>query len=164
MTQQISRRTPFKDPHAKNEPWYGLIWGGLKRFPRFLAQGNDNPPKVSGEAAAAFISAAIGSVTMMVSHHISDGDKTKTIENKLLILGNWIPGANNPDPLWGNIGSYTGKETMLLIGWLLSWVILYFILKNKQIKAITIFFWTIGLMTLATAMCWHPLFPYLPLI
>jgi hypothetical protein len=156
MTTDLSRQN--------TAPWYGQIWDNLKRFPKFLAQGNSNPPQVSGEAAAAFISAAIGSVTMMVSHHLSDGDKTKTIEKNLLALGSWIPGADNPDPMWGNIGSYTGKETMLLIGWIVSWIVLYLWLKNKQIKAKTIFFWTIGLMTLATAMCWHPLFPYLPLI
>jgi hypothetical protein len=164
MVQPHTRSLPPQDPHANNDPWYGQIWAQLKRFPNFLAKGNDNPPQVSGEAAAAFISAAIGAITMMVSHHLSDGDKTKTIEKMLLGLGSWIPGANNPDKLWGNIGSYTGKETMMLIGWLVSWVILYFLLKNKQIKASTIFFCMISLMTLATAMCWHPLFPYLPLV
>jgi hypothetical protein len=52
---------------------------------------------------------------------------------------------------------------MLLIGWLVSWVILYFLWKDKQIKSKTIFFWIFFLFVAATAMSWHPLFPYLPL-
>ncbi|MGL5082271.1 MAG: hypothetical protein ACRC8A_12370 [Microcoleaceae cyanobacterium] len=160
MTQSSLRRASL----GHREPWYGSWWKTLKHFPQGLAEGNSNPPQVSGEAAAALISAAIGCFTMMVSHHLSDADKTKTIEKKLLGLGGWIPGADNPDPMWGNIGSYSGKETMLLIGWLVSWAILYVLLKDKQVKARTIFLWMIGLITFATAMCWHPLFPYLPLV
>ncbi len=161
MNQPIA---PPRDPFDSQEPWYGQLWYNLKQFPKFLYQGSQNPPAVSGEAAAAFLSAAMGSVTMMIAHHISDADKSKVVEKSLLKLGSWIPGATNPDPIWGNIGSYTGKETMLLMGWLVSWIILYFCLKNRQVKTITLFFWMIGLMTLATAMCWHPLFPYLPLV
>ncbi|MGK7932215.1 MAG: hypothetical protein AB4041_12385 [Microcystaceae cyanobacterium] len=155
MTQRITR---------SNEPFYGKIWGQIKRFPQFLHQGNDNPPELSGEAAAAFLSTAIGAIAMMIAHHIADADQTKTVQAKLLTLGSWIPGAANPDPLWGNIGNYTGKETVLLLAWLISWIVLYFMLKDRQVKTATLFVWMIGLMTLATAMCWHPLFPYLPLI
>jgi hypothetical protein len=126
-----------------------------------LAEGSGNPPAVSGPAAAALISAAIGCFTMMVAHHLSDTSKAR--EKFIWALGSWIPGSHNPDPVWGNIGSYTGKETILLIGWLVSWAILYPLLKNKQVKAKTIFFWMFVLLIAATAMSWHPLFPYLPL-
>ena len=145
-------------------PWYGQVWQTLKQFPLFLAQGSNNPPTTSGTAAAAFLSSAIGCFAMMVVHHISDADKSKVVQEKLLALGSWIPGADNPDRLWGNIGNYTGKETVLLIAWLGSWLMLSFLLKDKQIKAQTLLFWMITLITLATAMSWHPLFPYLPLV
>ncbi len=161
MNQPIS---PPKDPFAPQDPWYGQMWCILKQFPSFLHQGSQNPPTMSGEAAAAFLSAAIGSVTMMIAHHLSDADTTKILEQKLLALGSWIPGANNTDPLWGNIGSYTGKETILLIAWLVSWIILHFCLKDRQVKTATLFVGMIGLLALATAMCWHPLFPYFPLV
>jgi hypothetical protein len=52
---------------------------------------------------------------------------------------------------------------MLLIGWLVSWPILHYLWKDRQIKAKTILFWFFALMIAATAMSWHPLFPYLPL-
>jgi hypothetical protein len=78
-------------------------------------------------------------------------------------LGYWIPGSNNPDPIAGNIGSYSGKETVLLVGWLVSWAILHRLLKNRQVSPRTIFLGTFGVLVTAVVMCWHPLFPYLPL-
>jgi hypothetical protein len=143
------------------EPFYGQIWSQLKQFPETIHQGSQRPPTTSGPAAAFLISGAIGPAAMMVVHHISDTHKA--FETQVKSLGSWIPGAVSPDPMWGNIGSYAGKETALLIAWLVSLAILYPYLKNKQVKAKTMFFWLFTLYTLATAMSWHPLFPYLPL-
>ncbi|CCI02034.1 MAG: hypothetical protein ACKPH1_25990 [Microcystis panniformis] len=146
-----------------DSPWYGKIWAFLKQFPQGLAEGAKRSPATSGPAAAAIISAGIGCFLMMVAHHFSDADHSKTVETFLWNLGSWIPGSKNPSKMWGNIGSYTGKETMLLIGWLVSWPILHYLWKDRQIKAKTILFWFFALMIAATAMSWHPLFPYLPL-
>ncbi|HEY9725344.1 MAG TPA: hypothetical protein V6D50_02755 [Chroococcales cyanobacterium] len=157
MSQPLSRR-----PQTGTAPLYVAIWEWLKRFPRGLAAGSQNAPTVSGPAAAALISAGLGCFLMMVTHHLSDTSKAR--EKIVWAIGSWIPGSHNSSPLWGNIGSYTGKETMLLVGWLVSWPILYFLWKNKSIKAKTIFFWFFALFVAATAMSWHPLFPYLPLM
>lgn len=151
----------FDRPTNKRVPIYMQLWDRLQQFPKTLHQGSQNPPTTSGSAAAFLISGGMGAVVMMVAHHLSDTSKAR--ENALRILGSWIPGSVNPDPMWGNIGSYAGKETMLLIGWLGSLAILYPLLKNKQVKPRTLFFWMLSLFTLATAMSWHPLFPYLPL-
>ena len=156
MTQKLSRNLQVED-----EPIYGAIWKRLKYFPNGLAIGSQNPPTVSGPAAAALISAALGCFLMMVTHHLSDTSKAR--EKIVWMIGSWIPGSHSDNPIWGNIGSYTGKETMLLIGWLVSWPILHFLWKNKSIKSRTIFFWFFTLLIAATAMSWHPLFPYLPL-
>ncbi|MER3436080.1 MAG: hypothetical protein C4288_22615 [Leptolyngbya sp. ERB_1_1] len=142
-------------------PSYSRAWNRLKRFPGGLHKGASRPYTSSGAAAAAFISAGIGSVIMMIVHHLSDTSKER--ENMVKAIGNWIPGSVNPDPLWGNIGSYAGKETFLLIGWLSSWAVLHLLLKNRQVRPRTLFLWMLSLLTLATAMAWHPLFPYLPL-
>ena len=157
MTQQLSRKKS-----AVNEPFYGKMWTNLKRFPNGLADGAETPPKYSGPAAAAVISAAIGCFTMMVTHHLADTSKER--EKFIWGLGKWIPGSDTGDKLWGNIGSYTGKETMLLVGWLVSWIVLHNLLKHKQVKTSTIFLWAFGLLVAATAMSWHPIFPYLPLV
>ena len=98
---------------------------------------------------------------MMVTNHLSE--TSKSIETIVWNLGTWIPGSKTGDEMWGNIGSYSGKETMLLVGWLVSWSILHSLWKNQNIKSRTIFFWMFALLVAATAMCWHPLFPYLPL-
>jgi hypothetical protein len=159
MTQQLKRQKL-----ATQDPIYAQIWNTLKQFPGGLAAGSDNPPTVSGPAAAAFVSGAIGCFTMMVSHHIGDADKSKTFDTFLkTVMGAWIPGSNNTDKMWGNIGSYTGKETFLLIGWFVSWAILGYLWRNKNIKAKTMLFWFFTLIIAATAMSWHPIFPYLPL-
>lgn len=156
MSQQIYRHS-----QAETEPLYTLIWNQLKRFPKILSAGSKTAPTTSGSAAAALISAAIGCFVMMVTHHLSDTSKAR--EKIVWAIGSWIPGSHNPSELWGNIGSYTGKETMLLIGWFISWAILYVLWRKKNIKSRTIFFWLFSLLIAATAMSWHPLFPYLPL-
>lgn len=156
MTRQLSRQNK-----ASKEHFYGKFWSKLKHFPSGLSEGAETAPSVSGPAAAALISAGIGCFTMMVTHHLSE--TSKSIETIVWNLGTWIPGSKTNDELWGNIGSYTGKETMLLVGWLVSWPILHALWKNKNIKSRTIFFWMFALLVAATAMCWHPLFPYLPL-
>ena len=157
MTQPINHYTNLY-------PRYKRLWVKSKQFPQSLAQGSKNPPLVAGPAAAALISAGIGCFSMMLSHHFAVSDRTKVIDTVLGSLGSWIPGSHNPSKIWGNIGSYSGKETVLLITWLISWFVLHSLWKNKNIKAKTMIFWLLTLMIAATALCWHPLFPYLPLV
>jgi hypothetical protein len=142
-------------------PWYTRFWNWCKQFPAILATGSSTPPDTAGIAAAALISAAIGALMMMVTHHLADTsvDRERSIE----WLGSWMPGSQSTDPVTGNIGSYAGKETMLLVCWLVSWVILHDLLQYRQVSTRTIFFGTFGLLVAAIVMCWHPLFPYLPL-
>jgi hypothetical protein len=147
---------------SKDLPIYSQVWNKLKQFPAGLATGSNQPPATSGTAAAALISAGIGCFTMMVTHHLADTSKER--EKFIWGLGKWIPGSDTGDKLWGNIGSYTGKETMLLVGWLVSWVILHNLLKHQQVKTRTIFIWMFGLVVAATVMSWHPMFSYLPLV
>jgi hypothetical protein len=154
MTESTRRSTA-------HPPVYAQVWNVLKRFPKGLHEGAKNPPEASGGAAAFLISGGIGAAMMMVAHHLSDTSKDR--EAFLKNLGSWIPGSVSLDPMWGNIGSYAGKETVMLIGWLGSLIILYPLLKNRDVKPRTIFFWMFSLYTLAAAMSWHPLFPYLPL-
>ncbi|WP_013323466.1 hypothetical protein [Gloeothece verrucosa] len=141
---------------------YGLIWQGLKYFPQVLAKGSQRPPEVSGPAAAAFISGGFGCWVMMIVHHLADTSKAR--DEIVWKIGSWIPGSRNPSQLWGNIGSYTGKETIFLISWLASWFVLHYLWRNKNIKAKTLFFWMFLFFIAATVMSWHPLFPYLRLM
>jgi hypothetical protein len=147
---------------SQNLPIYSKVWQYLKQFPIALARGSQQPPATSGTAAAALISAGIGCFTMMVTHHLAE---TSTVTDRLIwSIGKWIPGSDTGDRVLGSIGSYTGKETMLLFGWLGSWLLLHNLLQHRQIKTSTIFLWTFGLFVAATVMSWQPLFPYLPLM
>lgn len=143
-------------------PIYVEIWNQLKNFPPGLAAGSANPPKVSGPAAAALVSAAFSAFLLMVNQHLAS--IFKPWDEIVWSLGDWIPGSKNPDPISGEIGSYSGKETVMLIGWLLSWAILSQVWKYRQIRTRTIFFCLFAFFVAATVMNWHPLFPYLPLM
>lgn len=154
----MSTRSTKLAPH---EPFYTRAWNQLKQFPKGLHQGSKNPPATSGTAAAALLSGGIGAVSMMMTHHFAELSKAN---NQLVIeMGSWIPGAMNPDPMWGNLENYAGKEMMFFVGWLFSWAILHLLLKNRQVRPRTLILGLLGLFTLATAMTWHPLFPYLSL-
>lgn len=146
----------------QSSPIYSKLWEYFKQFPTCLATGSQQPPATSGTAAAALISAGIGCLTMMVTHHLAE--TSIATERSIWMLGKWIPGSDTGDRLLGSIGSYAGKETMLLCGWLLSWLVLHNLLKHRQVKTSTIFMWTFGVFVAATVMSWQPLFPYLPLM
>ncbi|WP_017654980.1 hypothetical protein [Fortiea contorta] len=157
MVKQLQRQNQEKNP-----PIYTVVWEWWKHFPSGLAHGSKRPPTVSGVAAAAMISVAIGCFTMMVAHHLSE---TSIAADKIIwSIGSWIPGSRNHSPLWGNIGSYSGEQTVLLISWLVSWLILHSLWKKRSIKTKTIFFWFSTLLMAATIMSWHPFFPYFSLI
>jgi hypothetical protein len=146
---------------TSNQPIYSRLWDQFKQFPTGLHQGADRAPETSGAAAAALLSGGIGAVSMMLTHHYAELSKAN---NQFVIwLGSWIPGALNPDPMWGNLENYAGKEMMFFVGWWVSWAVLYPLLKHRQVKPRTLILGLLSLFTIATAMAWHPLFPYLSL-
>ncbi len=104
--------------------------------------------KKNGQVAAAMIAAMIGVLSLGVSHMIS----VLSEDAKLFIhqVGKaWIPGAEG-------IGPYSGKESFMLIGWGISWLILYFALRNRDVKLpyYTLLF-MIGI-SIATLLVWTP--------
>ena len=152
----------FQTNKSRLLPWYSKIGEYLKQFPSGLSRGSDRPPQSSGTAAAALISAAFSCFFMMLNQHFTS--ISKPWNEIVWSLGSWIPGSHNPDPLYGEIGSYSGKETILLISWLVSWHFLGLFWRDRQIKTRTIFSCLFCLLVAATVMNWHPLFPYLPLM
>jgi hypothetical protein len=102
----------------------------------------------NGQVAAAMTAAMIGVLSLGISHTISVLSK----DAKLFIfeVGKvWIPGAEE-------IGPYSGKESFMLIGWGLSWLILYYALRNRDVKLsyYTLLF-MIGI-SVATLLVWTP--------
>ncbi|NJO94935.1 MAG: hypothetical protein HC764_01815, partial [Pleurocapsa sp. CRU_1_2] len=113
-------------------PWYVRLGNSLKRFPQGLARGAKKPPETSSAAAAALISAGFASFVMMVNQHFASA--FKSYEDLIWNLGAWIPGSRNADPLYGEIGSYSGKETILLVTWLVSWLFLAWLWRDRKFK------------------------------
>ena len=91
-----------------------------------MTQENQKSKMKNGIAAAAMISSMIGVLSLSVSHTLS----VLSQESKLMIheIGKlWIPGADA-------IGPYSGKETIMLMGWGVSWIILHYALRNRDVK------------------------------
>ncbi len=155
-------RSQSTSSHGHSLPWYIKLGNQLKSFPQVLAKGSNAPPSSSGLAAAALISAAFSCFFMMLNQHFAS--ISKPWENVIWTLGSWIPGSQNPDPLYGEIGSYSGKETILLITWLSSWLLWSWLWRDREVKSGTILACLLFFLVAATVMNWHPLFPYLPLM
>ena len=102
----------------------------------------------SGGAAAAFLSVALGVAALAVSHLASES--SERVKNIVYGFGKlWMPGAEG-------IGPYSGKETVALVVWLVSWFILHSILRRREVNVRIIgVLWLIG-MGIATTLLWPP--------
>jgi len=61
----------------------------------------------------------------------------------------WIPGASG-------IGPYSGKETFLLVGWLVAWAALHYGLRRRQVSVKLWFGVALGVLFVATLLVWPP--------
>lgn len=103
-----------------------------------------------GAAQAAMLSVMIGVLTLALINLgtvVSANFKT-SVHN---IGKAWMPGAEG-------IGPYSGKQTIALLAWLLSWWILHWLLRKKEWNppTVTVIF-LIGI-ALATTLLWPPVF------
>lgn len=102
----------------------------------------------TGIASAAILAAALGLLALAVSHLLAEySDAGK---NWVHGWGRaWMPGAQG-------IGPYSGKETLTLIAWLGSWILLHLWLRRKNASLIftgALFLMGVGL---ATTLLWPP--------
>jgi len=82
--------------------------------------------KRNGGAVAAFLSAMIGLLMLGIVNVGTEA--SNAFNNWVLSVGKlWIPNAQG-------IGPYSGKETFLLVGWFLSWIVLHMILRKRDVK------------------------------
>lgn len=107
----------------------------------------------TGAAAAAYLAAALGILALAISHTLCE--ISGTVKNSVHSLGKlWIPGAEG-------IGPYSGKETIQLAVWLLSWMALHLFLRKKNVSILwsgIIFLLIIGA---ATTLLWPPVTEFL---
>lgn len=94
-------------------------------------QADDQQTLYSGPVVAASLSLLLAFLTLMVSHHISR--LTKQLDNIVHAYGHWIPGSTGSGPD-GSIGSYSGKETLALFVWLVSWLIFHCLWRKQDLS------------------------------
>ena len=107
----------------------------------------------SGAAVAAIISAVLGLITLAV---VNWGTAASKAFNEWVhgIGKLWMPGAEG-------IGPYSGKETLSVLVWIGSWIVLHVALRNRDLNLgrwLIIFLVGIGI---ATTLVWPPVFEYL---
>lgn len=102
----------------------------------------------NGAAIGAYLSAMIGLLTLGVVVILCEA--SKDFSERIHSVGKtWIPGAEA-------IGPYSGKETVALIAWLLSWLVLHFIFRKRELNGgFWLILFLIG-MGVATALVWPP--------
>ena len=104
--------------------------------------------KPTGAAAAAYLSASLGILALAVSHLLSE--KSESLKNAVNNLGKlWIPGAEG-------IGPYSGKETIQLLVWLSSWIVLHIWLRRKAVSVRGTGVLFLVILGIATTLLWPP--------
>ncbi len=107
-------------------------------------------PVPGGIAVAAFMSAMLGMLTLAVVNAFTAA--SKDFNAWVYSVGKlWMPGAQG-------IGPYSGKETLALIGWLGSWVILHLALRKKDVDVGRWFIVFLVGVGIATTLIWPPVF------
>jgi hypothetical protein len=83
----------------------------------------------TGPVVAALMAVLCGEFALLLADKISN--RSKAIENRVYSLGKWMPGATGTGAD-GSIGPYSGKETIALVVWCLSWAILHAALRKAS--------------------------------
>lgn len=102
----------------------------------------------TGPAAASLLAVGLGLLALGVSQVLSEA--SVSFKGAMQTLGNlWIPGA-------AGIGPYSGKETVALLTWLLSWAALHLLLRKREVKLVIAGAATFLLIGFATTILWPP--------
>ncbi|MBI3320899.1 MAG: hypothetical protein HYZ91_01375 [Candidatus Omnitrophica bacterium] len=102
----------------------------------------------TGPAAAALVGTGLGLVALGFSQVLSE--RSEAIQHAMQSFGNlWMPGA-------AGIGPYSGKETIALLAWLLSWGVLHLVLRKREVNLVMAGLLTLVLIGVATTILWPP--------
>lgn len=123
-----------------------------------MNEQQDNPigsePLHSGAAVAASVSLLLAFLTLMISHHISR--LSPGLDTLVHSYGYWIPGAQGKGPN-GSIGSYSGKETLAIAVWLISWLVFHLRWRKLDLPLHTWTKWFVISLAVITLGFFHPL-------
>lgn len=104
--------------------------------------------KPNGAASAAILAAAVGLLTLALSHLLAE--YSASAKSWVHAWGKaWMPGAQK-------IGPYSGKETLALLAWLISWAGLHRILRRRNVNLTLAGFLFLAGVGIATTLLWPP--------
>lgn len=107
----------------------------------------------TGPAAAAVLAAGIGLLALAVAQVASAA--SSAFRASMQALGNlWMPGA-------AGIGPYSGKETVALLAWLLTWFVLHRLLRQRDVSLVAAGTIALLFIGLATTLLWPPVTDWL---
>ncbi len=105
-----------------------------------------------GVAVAALLAAMLGVLTLaLVNQFTAVSAAFNTWVHGIGKL--WMPGADG-------IGPYSGKETLALVAWFGSWIVLHFVLRKRDLDVSR---WLVVFLVgvaIATTLVWPPVFEY----
>jgi hypothetical protein len=102
----------------------------------------------NGAVAAAFLSAAIGLFVLGIVQFATT--LNDAFADRVFALGKaWIPNAQG-------IGPYSGKETLMVVAWAASWVILHVSLQRRRLDLKPWFGTALVFVFLAAILVWPP--------
>lgn len=103
-----------------------------------------------GTAQAALLSSMIGILTLAVVNLATEiSEEAKASVHQIGKL--WMPGAEG-------IGPYSGKETIMLVMWLASWLLLNRWIRAKEWDSRTVITVFLAGIASATTLLWPPVF------
>jgi hypothetical protein len=103
-----------------------------------------------GPAVAAILSIGIGGILMAIVVGISDANKAFEADVIHALGKLWVPGAQG-------IGPYSGKFTVFLLGWLLSWAGLHVVFRRRDVDLAKWAIASFALIGLAILLIWPPI-------
>lgn len=102
----------------------------------------------NGAAIAAYLSAMIGVLVLGIV--VLAAEASKPVADAVFAIGKlWMPAAER-------IGPYSGKETVMALAWLGSWLLLHGLFRGKQLNGrlwLSVFLVGVGV---ATLLVWPP--------
>lgn len=102
----------------------------------------------TGPAAAALLSVGLGLLALGLSQVLSEA--STRVKDAMQAVGNaWMPGAQG-------IGPYSGKETLALLVWLITWAALHALLRRREVSVVLAATVALVLVGAATTMLWPP--------
>lgn len=112
--------------------------------------------KPSGPAAAAFIAAGIGSLVMGLLVNVNE--LSGKIKDATGFDASAFLAFDKNYGLGNGVGALSGKVTITLLAFVISWGVLFFLWRRREISVRKAFIWTLVLVGLGFALTFPPIF------